>query len=87
MQNKKLAQRARYLKFNEGGVTEMCELMEELTREEAERAAKKGEKKARREVAKNLLMDGLSIEQVSKNTRLSREEVEKIAARLGKKIA
>ena len=91
MQNKKLAQRARYLKFNEGGVTEMCELMEELAREEAEKAAKKGEKKgekkARREVAKNLLMDGLSIEQVSKNTRLSHEEVEKIAVRLGKKIA
>ena len=44
-------------------------------------------KKARRKVAQNLIMDGFSIEQVSKNTELSREEVEKIAARLGKKIA
>ena len=83
MHNKKLAQRARYLKFNEGGVTEMCELMEELAREEAERAAKKNSIK----IAKRFLKDGISIDLVAKNTELPREEVEKIAKRLGKMIA
>ena len=87
MHNQKLAQRARYLKFNEGGVTEMCELMEELAREEAERAAKKATLKEKRRIAKGLLKDGISVTIVVKNTGLSNEEVEKIAARLGKKIA
>ena len=87
MHNEKLAQRARYLKFSEGGVTEMCELMEELAREEAEKAAKKATHKDRRRIAKGFLEDGISIAVVTKNTGLSKEEVEKIAARLGKKIA
>ena len=83
MHNKKLAQRARYLKFNEGGVTEMCELMEELAREEAEKATLK----EKRRIAKAFLKDGISVAIVVKNTGLTNEEVEKIAARLGKKIA
>ena len=87
MHNKKLAQRARYLKFNEGGVTEMCELMEELAREEAEKAVKKATLKEKRRIAKGLLKDGISVAIVVKNTGLTNEEVEKIAARLGKKIA
>ena len=68
MHNKKLAQRARYLKFNEGGVTEMCELMEELAREEAARAAKKAAKKATYKnsvkIAEKLLNKGNSIDDV-----------------------
>ena len=87
MHNKKLAQRARYLKFNEGGVTEMCELMEELAREEAEKAAAKATLQEKRRIAKALLEDGISVAIVVKNIGLSNEEVEKIAARLGKKIA
>ena len=91
MHNKKLAQRARYLKFNEGGVTEMCELMEELAREEAEKAAKKAAAKAtlheKRRIAKAFLKDGISVAIVVKNIGLSNEEVEKIAAKLGKNIA
>ena len=91
MHNQKLAQMARYLKFNEGGVTEMCELMEELAREEAEKAAKKAAAKAtlkeKRRIAKAFLKDGISVAIVVKNTGLTNEEVEKIAARLGKKIA
>ena len=91
MHNQKLAQMARYLKFNEGGVTEMCELMEELAREEAEKAAKKAAAKAtlkeKRRIAKAFLKDGISVAIVVKNTGLTNEEVEKIAARLSKKIA
>ena len=87
MHNKQLAQRARYLKYNEGGVTEMCELMEELAREEAERAAKKATLKEKRRIAKGFLSDGIPVAIVVKNTGLSSEEVEKIAARLSKKIA
>ena len=81
MHNKKLAQRARYLKFNEGGVTEMCELMEELAREEAEKAAKKAAAKAtlkeKRRIAMAFLKDGISVATVVKNTGLTNEEVEK----------
>ena len=87
MHNKKLAQRARYLKFNEGGVTEMCELMEELAREEAEKAVKKATLKEKRRIAKGLLKDGISVAIVVKNIGLTNEEVEKIAAKLSKKIA
>ena len=91
MHNKKLAQRARYLKFNEGGVTEMCELMEELAREEAERAAKKAAKKAAYKksikIAQNFILAGASIDLVVQGTQLPREEVEAIAKRLGKLIA
>ena len=87
MHNKKLAQRARYLKFNEGGITEMCELMEELAREEAERAAKKATYKNSVKIAKGFLKDGVPVDIVAKNTELPREEVEAIAKRLGKLIA
>ena len=87
MHNKKLAQRARYLKFNEGGVTEMCELMEELAREEAERAAKKAAYKKSIKIAQNLILAGASIDLVVQGTQLPREEVEAIAKRLGKLIA
>ena len=91
MHNKKLAQRAKYLKCNEGGVTEMCELMEELAREEAERAAKKAAKKAAYKksikIAQNFILAGASIDLVVQGTQLPREEVEAIAKRLGKLIA
>lgn len=87
MYDKKLAQRARYLKFNEGGVTEMCELMEELAREEAEKAAKKAAYKNSVKIAKGLINDGVSVDIVAKNIELPREEVEKIAKCLGKMIA
>ena len=87
MHNKKLAQRARYLKFKEGGVTEMCELMEELAREEAARAAKKAAYKKSVKIAKNLLEAGVSVDLVVQGTQLPREKVEVIAKRLGKLIA
>ena len=87
MHNKKLAQRARYLKFKEGGVTEMCELMEELAREEAARAAKKATYKNSVKIAENFLEAGVSVDLVVQGTKLPREEVEAIAKRLGKLIA
>ena len=87
MHNKKLAQRARYLKFNEGGVTEMCELMEELADEAAAKAAEKAAYENSVKIAKGFLKDGIPIDMVAKNTELPREEVEAIAKRLGKLIA
>ena len=75
MHNQKLAQRARYLKLNEGGETEMCELMEELAREEAEKAAMKAAANAtlkeKRRIAKAFLKDGISVVTVVKNTGLT----------------
>ena len=61
----------------------MCELMEELAREEAEKAAYKKSIK----IAQNLILAGASIDLVVQGTQLPREEVEAIAKRLGKLIA
>ena len=65
----------------------MCELMEELAREEAERAAKKATYKNSVKIAETLLNAGASIDLVVQGTQLPREEVEAIAKRLGKLIA
>ena len=65
----------------------MCELMEELAREEAARAAKKAAYKNSVKIAENLLEAGASVDLVVQDTKLPREEVETIAKRLGKLIA
>ena len=65
----------------------MCELMEELAREEAARAAKKAAYKNSVKIAKNLLEAGVSVDLVVQGTQLPREKVEAIAKRLGKLIA
>ena len=65
----------------------MCELMEELAREEAEKTTKKAAYKKSVEIARGLVNDGVSLEIVAKNTHLPREAVEAIAKRLGKLIA
>ena len=46
----------------------MCELMEELAREEAEKAAKKAAYKKSVEIARGLVNDGVSLEIVAKIT-------------------
>ena len=83
MKNLALADRVKHFKEEESGVEEMCELMEELAREEAERAAYENSVR----IAKKLLNKGDSVDVVTEITELPREEVEAIAKRLGKLIA
>ena len=75
MKNKALAARVRHFKEDEMGVDEMCELMQKLAKQEI------------KEVAKNLLMAGATIDLVVAGTKLPREEVEDIALHLEKKTA
>ena len=83
IKNDVLAERVRHFKEEESGVEEMCEIMQKLANEEAAKATY--EKTV--EIATGLLEDGISIDIVSKNTKLPSEEVEAIAKRLGKLIA
>ena len=79
VKNAVLADRVRHFKEEESGVEEMCEIMQKLANDAAY------EKTV--EIAKGLLGDGVSVDIVAKNTKLSREDVEAIAKSLGKLIA
>ena len=79
VKNAVLADRVRHFKEEESGVEEMCEIMQKLANDAAY------EKTV--EIAKGLLGDGISVDIVSKNTKLPREEVEAMAKSLGKLIA
>ena len=81
--NAVLADRVRHFKEEESGVEEMCEIMQKLADEAAEKAAYKNSVK----IAENLLEAGASVDLVVQGTKLPREEVEAIAKRLGKLIA
>ena len=81
MYNKELAERTRFFKEDEGGVGEMCELMEALAREEALEATRE----AQIRIAERLLMRGMSVDDTVALTELSKEEVEQIAGRLAQK--
>ena len=77
MYNKELAERTRYFKEDEGGVGEMCELMEALARDE------RHEEKIK--IAERALMRGMSVDDAAALTELSKEEAEQIAERLAQK--
>ena len=77
------ADRVRHFKEEESGVEEMCEIMQKLADEAAEKAAYKNSVK----IAENLLEAGASVDLVVQGTKLPREEVDAIAKRLGKLIA
>ena len=83
IKNTVLANRVRHFKEEESGVEEMCEIMQKLADEAAEKAAYKNSLK----IAKNLLEAGASVDLVVQGTKLPREEVEAIAKSLGKLIA
>ena len=83
IRNAVLADRVRHFKEEESGVEEMCEIMQKLANEEAEKARHENSVK----IAKKLLDKGNSVDDVTDITELPREEVEAIAKRLGKLIA
>lgn len=81
MYNKELAERTRYFKEDEGGVEEMCELMEALAREEAREA--RHEEKV--QFAEWLIEQGFNVDKAAEGSKLAKEEVEQIAVRLAQK--
>ena len=83
MKNIALADRVRHFKEGESGVEKMCEIMQKLADEAAERAAYENSIR----IAKKLLNKGDSVDVVTEITELPREEVEAIAKRLCKLIA
>ena len=83
IKNAVLADRVRHFKEEESGVEEMCEIMQKLADDAAEKAAYENSVK----IAQNLILAGASVDLVVQGTRLPREEVEAIAKRLGKLIA
>ena len=74
---------SRWIVEEESGVEEMCEIMQKLANEEAEKARYENSVK----IAENFILAGASIDLVVQGTELPREEVEAIAKRLGKLIA
>lgn len=78
MFDKELAERARYLKEEQGGLSEMCELMQKLTDEAV--------KENKIETAEKSLAQGATIGFTVNITGLSKDEVEAIAARMNQKF-
>lgn len=83
MLTKELADRTRYLKNSEKGVTEMCKAIEDLRSEAAAEAAWQ----ARAETAFEMLSDGtLTIEQIAQFTKLTLEEIQELAQEVAKPV-
>ena len=75
----KLEEKTRYLKENPKGVREMCKVMEDL-REESfaegqEEGQEEGRKKQAQMTARNLSVQGLSVEQIAQAVGFSVEAV------------
>lgn len=70
MYNEDLAERARYFKEDEEGVKSMCKMLEDMCREASLETA--------RETAEKMLQDGMSLDKVSRYTKLTMEEIKKI---------
>ncbi len=87
-----LAERARFFKENEKGVTAMCRVMEELYNEGVAEGHKEGIEKgraegriesARRTAAALLALGKLTLSQIAEATQLPQEEVERLAGTSG----
>jgi predicted transposase/invertase (TIGR01784 family) len=81
-----LAEKARYFKETEKGLTNMGDVFEKLLakreKEAAKEAAKKTAKEKNIEFAKGLLADGMSIEFTVRHSKLSEAEVRELASKL-----
>lgn len=84
-----LAERARYFKETEKGLTNMGDVFEKLLAKREKEAAMKAAEKAAKEaqankveLAKGLLADGMSIEFTVRHSKLSEAEVRELASKL-----
>ena len=91
MIHKELADRVKYYKEDEGGVGEMCKILEDMRNEAEERGVKIGEargvkigeergvKKARLQNAYSMIADGLDLTIVAKYSGLTLSQVKELA--------
>ena len=85
MHYKELADRVNYFKTSKEGEIDMTDIIEAYANNKAEKAAAKAAEEATHqsnvEVAKNLLMEGMSEDFIVRTTKLSLEEVRALAAK------
>lgn len=71
-----LSERVHYLKREEGGRSEMCEVSEEIFKEGREEGREEGRAEEKRETAIKLFKMGMSIEMIAEAVRASIELVQ-----------
>ena len=77
-----LAEKARYFKETEKGLTNMGDVFEKLLAKREKEAVEKAAKEKNIEFAKGLLADGMSIEFTVRHSKLSEAEVRELASKL-----
>lgn len=77
-----LAEKARYFKETEKGLTNMGDVFEKFAAKRAKEAAEATTKENKIEFAKGLLADGMSIEFTVRHSKLSEAEVRELASKL-----
>ena len=77
-----LAEKARYFKETEKGLTNMGDVFEKLLAKRENEAVEKAAKEKNIEFAKGLLADGMSIEFTVRHSKLSEAEVRELASKL-----
>lgn len=74
-----MAERTRYLKENSKGVSEMCQIMEEMRTEALEEGRQEGIQKEKNRMVLRMLESGkYSVEEISNVSGLTPDEVEKL---------
>ena len=77
-----LAEKARYFKETEKGLTNMGDVFEKLLAKREKEAVEKAAKEKNIEFAKGLLADGMSIEFTVRHSKLTEAEVRELASKL-----
>ena len=77
-----MAEKARYFKETEKGLTNMGDVFEKLLAKREKEAVEKAAKEKNIEFAKGLLADGMSIEFTVRHSKLSEAEVRELASKL-----
>ena len=77
-----LAKRVEYFKYQPKGGSTMCELMENLMRDIQDESIAQGRSQMATDMALDMLRDKKPIEEIVKYSRLSHEQVQKLAQQL-----
>lgn len=72
-------ERMKFFKYKKEGEEKMTDLIEEYAQKRATKAAKEAEYERNIEMALSLLADGMSVEFAAKHSKLSLDEVRKLA--------
>ena len=71
-----LSKRVHYLKGEEGGYQEMCEISEKIYREGVEDGIARGKLESQKETVKSLAEIGMAVEDIAKAMKVSVEQVQ-----------